>query len=306
MIYDDLYQVNINLNHDYQFLIYTGSSEQIMPLPLFNANTVNPKRLYEIIKGVSLKQKDLGHIYITHDGISLKSGAIGQFQAVSFIPCEFFHSYNFNGTEPLEIVIALKDLYGVLGITQDDDAQDEDNDVGEFILPENSFYESDLDQEDLQQQIITEENDRIRDDDNESISNDDFKFNYQQFEASFKYEKEGATFDVELFDDTSSNIVEIVPLLQDPLHDIPEPPNMIFFFKILCYELRMILKDCLKTGSKVQLNGYKNEITILRFSSRNEYRFVEHNIKSEAFYQYRIIEDFQFTYVKGWTFNRIM
>uniref|UniRef100_U9TYC6 Uncharacterized protein n=1 Tax=Rhizophagus irregularis (strain DAOM 181602 / DAOM 197198 / MUCL 43194) TaxID=747089 RepID=U9TYC6_RHIID len=56
----------------------TDSSEQITPL--FKANTTNPKRLFEILKGVSLKKKDLGHMSITRNGISVKTGSTGQFQ----------------------------------------------------------------------------------------------------------------------------------------------------------------------------------------------------------------------------------
>ena len=162
----------------------------------------------------------------------------------------------------------------MLGIAQDDFASKvQYSDAGEFAPPplEESFDESELgDQEEQPQQIITEDDD----DDNDDIlvSND---VDYQKFEASFEYEIEGATLNVTLFDDTNSNTVEIIPLLQDPLQDIPEPSNEVIRFKIPCYELKAILKDCFKTGSNFQLNGYQHEITVLRFSSRNEYRSVE-------------------------------
>jgi hypothetical protein len=177
--------------------------------------------------------------------------------AISFIPREFFYSYIFNRTEPLEIVVSLKDLYWVLGIAQDDTASQDQNSDEEFIPPE-----------ELEDQFFTEE------DDDDKLAFDDI-YNCQNFEASFEYVKEGATLDVTLFDDTNSNTIEIIPILQDPLHDIPVPPNKVIYFKILCSELKSILKDCFKTGSNFQLNGYQYEITVLRFSSRNEYRFVE-------------------------------
>ncbi|CAG8723479.1 17174_t:CDS:2, partial [Funneliformis caledonium] len=45
----------------------------ISPVPLFKACTVNPRPVYEIIKGVSLKN-------MTRRGISVKAGALGKFQ----------------------------------------------------------------------------------------------------------------------------------------------------------------------------------------------------------------------------------
>ncbi|PKK74245.1 hypothetical protein RhiirC2_709025 [Rhizophagus irregularis] len=266
----------------------TDSSEQITPL--FKANTTNPKRLFEILKGVSLKKKDLGHMSITRNGISVKTGSTGQFQAVTFIPREFFYSYTFNGTETLEIVIILSDLYGILGIVQDDyDSFDQPLDEEYHSL---QGYSSELGDQEGQQQLFTD------DGGDESITSNEFGFNYQELEASFEYEREDATFNVKLFDNTTSSMIEIIPVLQEPLHDIPEPPNKVIFFKILFYELKKILRDCIKTGSKFRLNGYKHEITVLRFSSRNEHQFVEHSIRPDAFFQYRINDDFQFTYVK--------
>jgi hypothetical protein len=130
-------------------------------------------------------------------------------------------------------------------------------------------YSSELGDQEGQQQFFTD------DGDDESIMNIDSGCNNQEFEASFEYEKEGATFNVKLSDNTSSNMIEIIPVLQEPLHDIPEPPNKVINFKILCYELKRILRDCIKTESKFRLNGYKHETSVLRFSSRNEYQFVE-------------------------------
>ncbi|GBB84266.1 hypothetical protein RclHR1_01090005 [Rhizophagus clarus] len=259
----------------------TDLSEQITPL--FKANTKNPKRLYEILKGVSLKKKDLGHMSISRNGISVKTGATNQFQAVTFIPREFFYHYTFNGTEPLEIVITLSDLYGILGTVQDgyDSSQDQPLDE-EFISLQGYSSEG-------QQQLFTD------DGGNEPIMDNNFGFNY---EASFEYEKEGATFNVKLFDNTVTSTVEIIPVLQEPLHDIPEPSNRVILFKILCYELKRILRDCIKIGSKFRLNGYKHEKFVLRFSSRNEYQFVEHFIRCDAFHHHKIDDDFQFTYPK--------
>ncbi|CAG8610905.1 1967_t:CDS:2 [Funneliformis mosseae] len=190
------------------------------------------------------------------DGISVKAGALGQFQAVSFVPREFFHSYIFNGTEPIVIVVALKDLYWVLGIAQDNFSSQ--GDIEEFVPLQGSFYESE--------------------------------------QATIEYEKEGSTLNVELFDDTSSNSIEIVPLLQNPIGDIPEPNDRVMFFEMLCSDLKMILKDCIKTGSKFELHGFKHDIIALKFISRNESRFVENDVRAEACFQCRIEEDFQFTY----------
>lgn len=130
-------------------------------------------------------------------------------------------------------------------------------------------YSSELGDQEGQQQLFTD------DGGDESITSNEFGFNYQELEASFEYEREDATFNVNLFDNTTSSMIEIIPVLQEPLHDIPEPPNKVIFFKILFYELKKILRDCIKTGSKFRLNGYKHEITVLRFSSRNEHQFVE-------------------------------
>ncbi|CAI2181093.1 17448_t:CDS:2 [Funneliformis geosporum] len=232
--------------------------------PLFKASTAIPKRLYEIIKGVSLKNK----------------------ATVSFVPREFFYSYIFNGTEPLVIVVALKDLYWVLEISQDNLASQ--GDIEEY--PQDSFHES------VQDRQRREENEDENGDDVATLNDEFF---YKSYEASIVYEKEGSTLNVELFDDTNSNFIKIVPLLQNPIGDIPEPSNRVMFFEMLCYELKMILKDCIKTGSKFQLNGYKYDVVALKFSSRDEFRFVEHNIRAEAFFQCKIDEDFQFTYSKN-------
>src|SRR3954462_9687952 len=94
--------------------------------------------------------------------------------AVSFVPREFFHSYIFNGTEPIVIVVALKDLYWVLGIAQDNFSSQ--GDIEEFVPLQGPFYES--------------ERGRQQREENEDENEDNDNFNYKSYEATIEYEKE--------------------------------------------------------------------------------------------------------------------